>query len=200
MNSMVFPLASASAQLAPSIESEERKRQLELKKLDFEAQKAEFDAYFTWWIGPLLTAASIAFAGYSVAYQTRQASKDREKDAQKDATLKLAEFVMNSRQPAMARERLRILSQLDKKSFGTGIADTIGLPKRPAGQADEQHFPAVERSELKLEVFRSLASQPGHANEILRFFASIYPNETWITDINSAVEPRLQPPQSPPGA
>jgi hypothetical protein len=155
------------------IDVQDSRKALDLQKLELETRKIKNEIDI-WWLTPVLTAASILLAGAGVAWQTRNANNSRRQEAKAEATLKLAEFVLSSRHPAMARNRVALLERIDKESFGSDIISKLGLddPKVP--------FPAVARSELQVEVFKQLASNPQNTEKIKKAFSEIFPRETWI--------------------
>ena len=114
--------------------------------------------------------------------QIRASSKDRDKNAKNEATLKLAEFVLDSRQRAMARERLiYLLERIDPDAFGGGLPDRT-LAQRILGEAGKDFpFPGVERHELQVEVLRLIAAHPENGKQIVEASIQIFPKETdWL--------------------
>jgi hypothetical protein len=129
----------------------------------------------------VVTVLSAVGAAYGIGRQIRAASRDRDKNAKDAATLKLAEFVIASRQPAMARDRLNILERIDPDAFG---ADREVLAAGKLAQRilpEEAEFPGVERHELQVEVLRLIATNPNSGKHIVEASTQIFPKEKeWL--------------------
>jgi hypothetical protein len=161
------PVLAAAAQDQEA--SEGQKRNAEIRKLNREAD--------WWWLTPLVT----ALGAGAILWQVRTSSKDRDKNAKNEATLKLAEFVLASRTPAMAQERLNILERIDSKAFGGMLPNRGNLSLQERIVPKGKPFPAVERHELQVEVLRLIAAHPMDGKQIVEASILIFPKEKeWL--------------------
>jgi hypothetical protein len=196
----VLVLSGTPSRAASEAPSEVLKLLAEIDNLKAETRKLNNEAT-SLWVTPFVTGGSILVAlivGGATAWialkQTKATTQDRNrnardeailrnKNARDEATLKLAEFVMTSRQGAIARERLDILERIDPEAFGRNLRDRI-LPKDAQGK--EAEFPASEKRETQLEVLRLLAAHSQNGGKIVEAFASVFKNEKdWLNPLRS---------------
>jgi hypothetical protein len=170
---------------------------LQLTKLQLEIDKLEVDKITTLVTSILGILSALGFIiGFFI--QRWWAQKSQEQSEMANLKLKIAEFVMSSVGPTMARQRIRILRDLYKdRSVGPTAArqrlrifpDLYNNRNRALNEflvgldetalINQDAFPGTRRDQLKLELFKGMAAQAGSEEEAKRAFKEVFPDENF---------------------
>jgi hypothetical protein len=146
----------------------------QLTKLEAEIAKLKVDKITT-----LVTSivGVLSAVGFIITFlmQRRMAQESQEQSELANLQLKIAEFVMSSVGPTMARQRLQIFRDLYKDRKGA-IQDFIAV----LGETDlikKDDFPGTRRDQLRVELFKSMAAKATSEEETKKAFKDVFPNE-----------------------
>ena len=142
------------------------------KGSDLEQQKLEIERMKAWLtvgsiLVPLLTGIG------AIYWQVRSSAQLKETEAKNAFELKAAEIVLSSSSPAAAVGRAKALASLFPHR----------LPPQFATSFNSTEFPGTIRHEIKIELFRAIAQNPEHKDDIVAAARQIFPKEeSWINE------------------
>jgi hypothetical protein len=114
---------------------------------------------------------TISFQLRSAARERTAASKRQTEEAQATFRMKCAEFILGSRSPAVASRRAEIL----EAAYGEW------LPKGFFTGHDLKRLPG-HMHEIKLELFKAIAANPGRRGDIVTAWSTFFPDEARMID------------------
>jgi hypothetical protein len=178
------PQASTTPQASLPNAQDDQKRDLELRKLHAEITKlsAETDKLYwdrvTGWIAPTVSVLTILILAITIVAQRRTALDVQKLQDQHTLELKIAEFIMTSRSPAMAKDRAELLSTLyhgDSREF----LDVVRT------KAEGHDFPGDIGFELRSRVFEQTALKYNDASDIIELARRIFTGDMWLRDLDT---------------
>jgi hypothetical protein len=151
---------------------EQAKLELEREKLSVERTKARWSAAA---VGvPLITLAVTAATGVW----------NQHKQSQLAFSLKVAEIVMATDNPAVTKNKAIALSKLFPQHLPHGFAKSF----------DENAF---GQTDVKREVVNLLVAKPESALEIARVWLAAYPDDAWLKPIEASLAAASAPAKRP---
>lgn len=103
---------------------------------------------------------------------------------------KLADIVVDSRTPDMARDRAELLKYLYNDNMGPQFLTRVQT------MVDKGRFPGSLRAELNKAVFEQIASKCANPEDVANLARSIWPNDDWLKNLE--IQPHRDHSQSPP--
>ena len=163
----------------------------EQRTLDKQKARAEIDKLkIEWWtvgIAPALSALSVLMLAITLILQRKTQIEIQQRQKQADFQLKAAELVLNSRNPAMAKGRAALLTNLYPEQIDFRFRNKL----------DRIDFPGALGQEIRMEVFKQLASKYSNPADVAKLFFVAFPDEKkqkgkWfeIDDIPAPSPPR----------
>jgi 2-polyprenyl-3-methyl-5-hydroxy-6-metoxy-1,4-benzoquinol methylase len=161
---------------------EQKKRNLEIQKLEVEIQKLESDRA-TVWIGPAISALSVLIVVVTVLVQRQTSTALQKRQGELDLELKVAEFIMSSRSPNMARQRADLLGALYQRGITSKFLESV--------QSVGRNFPGDLGIEMRTEFFTQVAAKYDAPDDVANLFRQIFPKEEWLDKVQ--IPPWLNP-------
>jgi hypothetical protein len=163
------------AEIASASEIEAEKLELERKKLQLEYDKLALERFKAWWSGVAVIVPSSPSPLPLVSVSGVNTRRPKTISA-----LKAAEIIMNTDNPTVTRNKAKALASIFPKQlppdFGTAL--------------NPEDFPGDESGDIvraKKELLTLLAARPEKTAEILVFWKSLFPDDSWITSFEEAL-------------
>jgi hypothetical protein len=149
------------------------KSKLDIKKLNLEIDKLNTDkllAYITTVLGFISGGVAVG----AIVVQRQMALKTQQQSEKTNLELKVADSVMNSVGPTMARQRFGMFQDIYKdrlsKEFIEGVGNAI----------KQDSFPGTRRDQLRLELFKAIATKADSKNAAIEAFDLTFPDEKFL--------------------
>ena len=176
-------LAQSSQPTVPQPQSagpagrDDEKTRLELSRLRADVDKVAAEREklvaekYTSWFAPAVSLLAIPILIATIILQRRTAVQVQQQHGQYALELKIAEFIMGSRSPAMARQRAELLSNLYREGVSTKFLENVRV------QAGMGEFPGDLGFALRNTFFTTVASKYDNPSDILELL-DVYSLET----------------------
>jgi hypothetical protein len=168
---------SSSAPTATTLSGDERNdtKKLESDKLEAEINKLRSDIW-TAYITPIVSFLSALGVVVTILVQRQTALNIQKQTEKTNLELKVADFVMNSVGPTMARQRLGIFQDLYQNRLSPEFIQAI----RNTDLIKQDHFPGTRRDQLRVELFKAIAATADSPNAAIDAFRSVFPTENLL--------------------
>lgn len=176
----------AFAQVTPhdSIQTGQRseKEYLEIARLRAEIEKAKAEAEklradrLTGWLAPAVSVLSVILLILTLVSQRSTAMRIQQEQAQHSLELKIADFIMSSRSPAMAKQRAELLSSLYADGVSSRFLETV------RAHAAAGNFPGDLGLEIKVRFFEAAAAKYDTPSDIAELARRIFTGDKWLKD------------------
>ena len=150
-----------------------RKLQAEIAKLSAEAHKLYWNN-LTDWIAPTVSIFTILMLAVTIRAQRRTAL-----DVRHILELKIAEFIMTSRTPGMARQRAALLSTLYQGGISKEFLNVV------KAKADQGEFPGDLGFALRTTVFEQTAPKYADPRDIVELARRMFTGDEWLKKLDA---------------
>jgi len=147
----------------------------EIEKCRAEAEKLQADK-FTGWIAAAVSVLSVLILVVTLIDQRGTAMRIQHEQERHALELKIADFIMSSRSPAMAQQRAELLSSLSTDSVSGRFLETV---RRQAADGD---FPGDLGVDLRTRFFAATAAKYDAPSDIAELARRIFTGDTWLRD------------------
>jgi hypothetical protein len=147
----------------------------EIEKVRAEAEKLQADR-ITGWLAPAVGVLSVLLLILTLVSQRSTAMRVQREQAQHALELKIADFIMSSRSPAMARQRAELLSGLYADGVSSRFLETV---RAHAAAGD---FPGDIGFDLRTRFFEATAAKYDAPSDIAELARRIFTGDKWLKD------------------
>ncbi len=176
----VSPSSSSQTQLQFEREKFERTLEIEQAKLELEERKAWISALTT--TVPLVAGfMSISFGAWSIYQQAKLQRETRKEQSQLQLELKIAEIVLNSKNPVEVRNRARTMKALIGRHFPKDFEELI------TSFNPEEYTGGGESASVKIDFWKTLVEHSGSEHQALELWRHLFPKDPWIERVEIAL-------------
>jgi hypothetical protein len=145
----------------------------EIEKFRAEAAKLQTDK-LTGWIAPTVSVLSVFILVLTLVVQRSTAMRVQREQAQHALELKVADFIMSSRSPAMARQRSELLSGLYADGVSNRFLETV------RAHAAAEDFPGDIGFDFRTRFFAATAAKYDAPSDIAELARRIFTGDKWL--------------------
>jgi hypothetical protein len=154
----------------------------EIEKVRAEAEKLRTDK-MTGWIAPAVSVLSVLILALTLVSQRKTAIQVQRKQGQHELALKIADFIMSSRSPAMAEQRAELLSSLSVDGVSSRFLETVMTHTKA------KNFPGDIGYDLRTRFFEATAAKYDEPSDVAELARRIFTGDDWLK--NDLTPPKM---------
>ena len=149
----------------------------EIEKVGAEAEKLRGDK-ITSWIAPAASVLSVLISvlilNWTLVSQRETAMQVQREQGRHALELKIADFIMSSRSPAMAEQRAELLSSLSADGVSSRFLETV------ITHAKAKDFPGDIGYDLRTKFFEATAAKYDAPSDVAELARRIFADDKWL--------------------